>query len=209
MLAASNKTSAWDSQALECLRHWADQDLPLVVTRQPPGWSGHRADEALALGVAAPLCWGRRRLFVEARVADVRRSGQFPHACDISAMLPLQAIDGWTALCSALETLGAEIRVYGSHGWQQLTGLACLRDGSDIDLLVAIDSPRQADAAVALLKRVPFSAPRLDGELVFSHGRAVAWREWAKWRAGGTTQLLIKHLHGATLESGHGWAVAA
>ena len=209
VLAASSESSPRDPQALECLQHWADRDLPLVVTRQPHGWSGHRGDEALALGVAAPLCWGRRRLFVEARVADVRRRGRFPHACDISAMLPPQAIDGWTALCIALETLGAEIRVYGSHGWQQLTGLACLRDGSDIDLLVDIDSPRQADAAVAMLKRVPFSTPRLDGELVFSHGRAVAWREWAKWRAGGTTQLLIKDLHGATLENGHGWAVAA
>ena len=124
-------------------------------------------------------------------------------------MLPPQAIDGWTALCSALETLGAEIRVYGSHGWQQLTGLAYLRDGSDIDLLVAIDSPRQADAAVALLNCMPLSAPRLDGELVFGHGRAVAWREWAKWRAGGTTQLLVKHLHGAMLENEHAWEVAA
>ena len=209
MLVASNETSAWDAQALECLQHWADRDLPLVVTRQPHGWSGHLADEALVLGVAAPLCWGRRRLFVQARVADVQRSGHFPHACDISAMLPPQAIDSWTALCIAFQTLGAEIRVYGSHGWQQLTGLACVHDGSDIDLLVAIDSPQQADAAVALLKRVPFSAPRLDGELVFAHGRAVAWREWAGWRAGGTTQLLVKQLHGATLENGHAWAVAA
>ena len=40
-------------------------------------------------------------------------------------------------------------------------------------------------------------------------GRAVAWREWAGWRAGGTTQPLVKHLHGATLENGHAWAVAA
>ena len=161
MLAVSNETSEWDPQALECLQHWADGDLPLVVTRQPHGWSGHLAEEALVLGGAAPLCWGRRRLF------------------DISAMLPPQVIDGWTALCIALQTLGAEIRVYGSHGWQQLTGLACVRDGSDIDLLVAIDSPRQADAAVALLKRVPFGAPRLDVELVFGHGhgRAVARRE--------------------------------
>ena len=209
VLAASTETSAWDAQAMECLQHWADQDLPLVVTRQPHGWSGHLADEALILGVAAPSCWGRRRLFVEARIADVRRRGRFPRACDISALLPPQTFADWTALCVALESLGTETRVYGSHGWQQLTGLACLRDGSDIDLLVAVDSPRQADAAVALLKRVPFSAPRLDGELVFARGRAVAWREWAGWRAGSTTQLLVKHLHGATLENGHAWAVAA
>lgn len=209
ILAVSHETSAWDAQALACLQHWAGRDLPLVVTRQAHGWSGHLAEEALALGVAAPLCWARRRLFVEARFADVQRSGQFPYACDISAMLPPQAINGWTALCVALQTLGAEIRVYGSYGWQQLTGLTCVHDGSDIDLLVTIDSPRQADAAVALLNRVPFSAPRLDGELVFAHGRAVAWREWAAWRAGGTTQLLVKQLHGASLESGLAWAVAA
>ncbi|MEO6408903.1 MAG: malonate decarboxylase holo-[acyl-carrier-protein] synthase [Burkholderiaceae bacterium] len=209
VLAASTEAAAWDTQALECLQHWAEQNLPLVVTRQPHGWSGHLADETLVLGVAAPLCWGRRRLFVEARVADVRQSGQFPYARDISALLPIQTLTDWTALCIALDSLGTVTRVYGSHGWQQLTGLACLRDGSDIDLLVAVDSPRQADAAVALLKRVSFSAPRLDGELVFAHHRAVAWREWAEWRAGGTTQLLVKNLRGASLEKGDAWAVAA
>ena len=208
LLATATETSAWDAQALECLQHWADRDLPLVVTRQAQGGSGPLADPALALGIAAPSCWGRRRLCVQARVADLSRRGRFPRARDISAMLPPQTLADWTALCVALEALGTETRVYGSHGWQQLTGLACLHDGSDIDLLVAVDSPRQADAAVALLKQVPFSAPRLDGELVFAHGSAVAWREWAGWRAGGTTQLLVKHLHGATLENGHAWAVA-
>ena len=208
ILAVSNETPAWDSQALACLQHWAGRDLPLVVTRQPQGWSGQRAEEALALGVAAPLGWARRRLFVEARFADVQRRGQFPHPRDISAMLPPQAIKGWTALCSGLQTLGAESRVYGSYGWQQVTGMAYVRDSSDIDLLVTVATSRRADAVSALLDRTAFEVPRLDGEIVFDDGAAVAWREWAAWRAGSAAQVLVKRVSGAALETADSWRVA-
>ena len=209
VLTERTEMPSWDPQALQCLQHWAQRDLPLVVTRQPRGWSGRQADEALMLGLAAPTRWDRRRLCIEARVGDVRRSGHFPRASAITAMLPAPTHQAWAALCSALDQAGALARVYGSYGWQQRTGQACLRDGSDIDLLVAVDSPRQADAVIARLEHVPFGAPRLDGELLFIDGSAVAWREWAAWRAGGTEQLLVKRVHGATLENGSSWKLAA
>ena len=41
----------WDGEALDCLRHWARRDLPLVVTRQPL----RAPAEAVTLGLAAPL----------------------------------------------------------------------------------------------------------------------------------------------------------
>jgi phosphoribosyl-dephospho-CoA transferase len=40
---------------------------------------------------------------------------------------------------------------------------------------------------------------RLDGELVFPDGAAVAWREWHACRGGRTRRLLVKRLDGATL----------
>ena len=208
VLAAPADT-AWDLQALECLQHWAAQGLPLVVTRQPQGGSGRCADDALVLGLAAPACWGRRRLFVDARLADVRRQGHFPLARDITPSLAPDRRDDWTALCAELDAIGATARVYGSHGWQQLSGLACLHAGSDIDLLVAVGSAHQADAVVKRLNKYPFSTPRIDGELAFAEGDAVAWREWAAWRAGSTVQMLVKRLHGATLESCLAWDATA
>jgi len=49
------------------------------------------------------------------------------------------------------------------------------------------------------LQSFPSERPRLDGELVFDGGHAVAWREWLSWRAGGTKTMLIKHLEGSSL----------
>ena len=198
-----------DPQALHCLQHWATRDLPLVVTRQPPGGSGRCADDSVVLGLAAPERWGRRRLFVDARLADLRCQGHFPLACDIAPLLAPDRREAWAALCADLDAIGSPAHVYGSHGWQRLSGLPCLHARSDIDLLVAVGSARQADAVAERLSTPPFDAPRLDGELVFADGAAVAWREWAAWRAGGSAQLLVKRLHGATLERGFVGGAAA
>lgn len=209
VLAPPDDVSPWDPQALDCLQHWAAHHLPLVVTRQTPGWSGQRPHDALTLGLSAPSRWGRRRLFVEARVTDVQDTGGFPDARNIAPLLPVPARGPWHTLCDGLAALAVDARVYGSHGWQVLSGMASLHADSDIDLLVAVASVHQADAVVALLTRTPFDTPRLDGELVFADGAAVAWREWAAWRAGAVSRLLVKRVDGAALERAGDWAVAA
>jgi phosphoribosyl-dephospho-CoA transferase len=107
---------------------------------------------------------------------------------------------------STLLALDVEAVVYGSFGWQQLTGLDYLREGSDIDLLLQVASPEQADAAVAALHASGIESPRLDGELVFPDGSAVAWREWAIWRAGLVEQVLVKRLDGPLLARPSHWA---
>jgi phosphoribosyl-dephospho-CoA transferase len=63
-----------------------------------------------------------------------------------------------------------------------------------------VDETEQADAAVAALQRCGSDSLRLDGELMFADGGAVAWREWAAWRTGRCRTLLVKRLHGAALE---------
>jgi phosphoribosyl-dephospho-CoA transferase len=202
----------WDAQAADALRHWAQADLPLVVTRQPvrfrPVGSAGRPTERITLGLPAPLRWNRRRLFVEAEMATVRRLGEFDCASEVGALLPADARDGWPALCGDLDGLHVTARVYGSYGWQILTGLPYLHERSDLDLFVKLESSRQADAVAALFERVSFEVPRLDGEIVFSDGTAVAWREWAAWRSGRVDQILVKRLLGAALEDARSWAVA-
>ena len=50
-----------------------------------------------------------------------------------------------------------------------------------------------------------WSGPRVDGELVFPRGEAVAWREWLQWRRGEVDSVMVKRLHGVALEQGLAW----
>jgi phosphoribosyl-dephospho-CoA transferase len=201
----------WDTQAVDALRHWANADLPLVVTRQPvcfrPVGSAGRPTERITLGLPAPLRWNRRRLFVEADATTVCKRGEFACASEVIALLPVEAQACWPSLCGDLDGLHVTARVYGSYGWQVLTGLPYLHERSDLDLFVELESSRQADAVAAVFERVGFEVPRLDGEIVFSEGTAVAWREWAAWRSGRVDQILVKRLLGAALEDARSWAV--
>ncbi len=184
----------WDDEARTCLLHWAEHSLPVVVTRQAPD------DDAIALGLSAPARWSRRRLALRVARADVLYFDEFPRLEKVVAQLPCGARLPARELTAALQGSCATARVYGSHGWQQLTGLAHVREGSDVDLWIGVADAEQADAVAAALNA--FAAPqcRLDGELVFPGDSAVAWREWLAWRAGRAPSLLVKRLHGAAME---------
>jgi len=186
----------WDEQALECLGHWAQQDLPLVVTRQ-----GEDSSAGLALGLPAPLRWQRRRLAMRVPLSALRCVDQFPAAIEITGLLPLAQQEGWRQQCAALSSHCSSSRVYGSYGWQAITGLDCIGPESDLDLLLNPEDQAAADLLATMLRGQPFELPRLDGEFLFANGTAVAWREWLRWRAGETRQILVKRLAGASLES--------
>ncbi len=100
------------------------------------------------------------------------------------------------AVAEALGPHAGSARVYGSHGWQVLSGLECLRPGSDLDLLLPA---ADASAADAICRRLAdcVGGLHIDGELLLPEGRAVAWREWL--RAAPGVPLLVKHLDGAEL----------
>lgn len=183
----------WDAEALQCLKHWAGYRLPLVVTRQP----GTLGDGDLALGLCAPARWQHRRLALQLPRAHVAYFDEFPALDRVLAQLPAASRSGARRLAQALQGQGLTARAYGSHGWQALTGLEHLRAGSDLDLWLGVADIAQADAAATLL--AGYAGPvRLDGELVFPDGTAVAWREWGAWREGRTRALLVKRLHGAS-----------
>lgn len=191
----------WDDMTHSCLAYWAARRLPLVVTRQPTD----RPDGVMVLGLAAPIQWQRRKFALQAQRGHLRPSRDFPAASAVAGLL-LQAVrPGWFGLCEKLASLGSAARVYGSHGWQQLTGLDYLHPESDIDLRLAVSTPAMADAVAAALDGATFSGPRLDGELVFPDGTAVAWREWLQWRARKVDCILVKRLVGPALEHGDGW----
>jgi len=182
----------WDAEALACLRHWATHGLPLVVTRQ------RDEDDGIAMGLSAPRRWKHRRLALRVDKSAVLYFDEFPRLDQLIAQLPQSARAPARQLALALRACGTTARVYGSHGWQHLTGLQHVREGSDLDVWVSVDSEGQADAVAAALNAFE-SRTRLDGELVFDDGSAVAWREWLAWRSGSANALLVKRLHGAVL----------
>lgn len=162
----------------------------------------------LTLGLAAPLRWGRRRIALRVRATQVNDAGSFPDMAAVSRWFAPSLSAPWAELQRELAAQGIVTTVFGSHGWQQMTGLAYLHKGSDLDLLVQVADPTTADRAAGLLSACGFVHPRLDGELLFPFGH-VAWREWQRWRNGLTASILVKHRSRAVLEHGEGWLAAA
>jgi len=194
---AEVRAHAWYAQAQACIDHWAAQRLPLVVTRQPPPDGSVQAP--VSLGLPAPLQWERRRLSIQVPRHALAWFDEFPRATDAATLLPRAPRAAFRALVRALVGCRAPAHVYGSYGWQLLTGLGYVRESSDIDLWIAVDGADHADAVVHHLEHFACRQPRLDGELVFSDGTAVAWREWRAWRASRTQRLLVKRLQGAAM----------
>ncbi|WP_066343308.1 malonate decarboxylase holo-[acyl-carrier-protein] synthase [Azohydromonas lata] len=190
---------ARDAQALDCLRHWCAHGLPLVVTRQPLPLAPERP--LLHLGLSAPPAWGRRLLSLRVPATAIAWFSEFPSLADAAPVLPRTARAALAPLQVALAERGLRAHAYGSVGWQQLSAQRYLHPHSDLDLWLPVAHALEADAAAALLLRHAPQRPRVDGELVFPDGGAVAWREWAAWRAGHSRALLVKRLHGAALEA--------
>ncbi len=191
---------SWSAQQRACLAHWSAHDLPLVVGRQPAP-----VEPLLHLGLPAPIGWGRLRMSLQVGAVDVARFAVFPFIEAVLPLLPAAHRD----VVEGLAERHPATRVYGSFGWQQLTGLVYVHPASDIDLLVPTTGAAAADVLAAGLAAADGRGPRLDGEFVFADGSAVAWREWLAWRAGRLHHVLVKRIDGVALESGSGWVERA
>jgi len=205
----SGQPTAADAMALECLEHWAEQRWPLVVTRQPGEPPAGESDLPVALGLAAPARWGRRAIGVSASARDVAGRDEFPFLAAVVPSLPISAQAGARALLEGLARLRVVARVYGSYGWQQLSGLEYVHSRSDLDLLFDVATGAQADRVCAALQAARLGPLRIDGELAFEDGGAVAWREWLRFRAGETDRVLVKRIAGASLEDAAAWVETA
>jgi phosphoribosyl-dephospho-CoA transferase len=189
---------SWEATARACLGLWAARGLPLVVTRQRPLQEG-----ILATGLPAPARFRRLRLPLGIPLRDVLFFDEFPPADAVTRLLPRTAHAAWRDLLAALAAIDVTPRAYGGYGWQALTRLAYVHARSDLDLLLPVGFAAQADAVVEILSATDpaWAGPRLDGELLFPDGAAMAWREWQAWREGRVAQVLVKRLHGVALET--------
>jgi phosphoribosyl-dephospho-CoA transferase len=186
----------WDDDARRCLGLWAERGLPLVVTRQPQS-----DDDTIATGLPAPARFRRRRLALAIAACDVMFLDEFPLANAVTRALPRGVAAAWRALLATLAADDCGARVYGGYGWQALTRLPYVHAGSDLDLLLPASSAAHADVVAQALASAAWDGPRLDGELLFADGAAVAWREWRAHREGRVPQVLVKRLRGVALES--------
>jgi phosphoribosyl-dephospho-CoA transferase len=180
----------WDAEALVTLRHWRLSELPLVVASN----GASDSPDTISLGLPAPTQWGRRKYRLQVELQSVLRVGDFPLLADV--VRSREAGDASPNELAALQRVQAvtpqNARVYGSYGWQCLTGMPYLRETSDLDLRIGVTDHIAARALVRTLAELelPF---RLDGELAFSDGSAIAWREYWIWAQGRTEQVLVKN----------------
>lgn len=185
----------WDTPALSLLHHWAEQQLPLVVARQREG-----TDPAhISLGLPAPLRWERRKLALEAKPEHIARTGHFPWLHELVRQGHWSG--GVHAHARALQALGLQARVYGSHSWQFITGMPCVHAASDLDLCFEVPDLPTAMAlcnVLAELAQLDDGMP-MDGEILFRQGSGVAWRELQQLAQGHVQQVLARDRHSLKL----------
>lgn len=89
--------------------------------------------------------------------------------------------DGWKRALGLLieqDPFFSDIRVYGSHMWELLTGIAYVREASDIDLAMPVRSLEEIlRIGLSLNAWEEATGFTADGEFVFPGGSAAAWRE--------------------------------
>lgn len=152
---------------------WLGAGHPAIVRR-----SEIQADDCIALGIALPSRLGRRRIALQIPPQAIVKQAMPPRLTEALTYAPAAWQDFLRGIAKDVAHLGADVHVYGSLGWQYLTGEIYLRPASDIDLLIV---PRETCDGHSLLTAVATFAqhetPRLDGEVIIGHDRAVAWRE--------------------------------
>ncbi|PTE11296.1 malonate decarboxylase holo-[acyl-carrier-protein] synthase [Mesorhizobium helmanticense] len=179
----------------ELLAGWAERGWPVIVRRPAPGET-----RGISVGLPMPPSLGKRRIGLTVPVRAVAR--MFPlvaleEAAASAAPRMRPQIDAVLALGRRLALRPA---VFGALLWQHLTGLSYLRPASDLDLLWPTpDRDIQADL-LAGLERIDERGPvRLDGEVLFSGGAGVNWRELHAEIGRPAGAVLVKSMEGAEL----------
>jgi phosphoribosyl-dephospho-CoA transferase len=176
---------------------WLAADRPLVVARQP---CGEALSDTISVGLALPPVQGKHRIALSVAVNDIVRYAPPLRLADAILHAPAEWQPALAELDAAAIHIDLELRVFGSLGWQALSGLQYLTPQSDIDLLWHPLSNTQLQQGIALLARwEQASGLRADGEVLFGGSSAVSWREWATLKSGDDQRVLVKRASSAEL----------
>ncbi|MCR2747471.1 malonate decarboxylase holo-[acyl-carrier-protein] synthase [Limnobacter parvus] len=160
--------------ALSLLHRWVLGNYPLIVARQADVPQG-----MLRVGLAEPASWGKRRLSFLVNPSDVLQHQTGPLLADVLAKLPLGWRFGANMLLVYLNELNMPAHVYGSTAIEALTGLPCITENSDLDVLFKPTSWESVSGLCARLKQLSQDHPtfKVDGEVLNPAGDAVHWLE--------------------------------
>ncbi|UCV22783.1 malonate decarboxylase holo-[acyl-carrier-protein] synthase [Ferribacterium limneticum] len=174
----------------QAARDWIAAGRPLVAARQPGGGG------PLLLGLSLPLKQQRKRLTIHVdrqAVAGIDAPLAIARCC---SRLPAAEADVLCRLAERAAACSARLGVFGSLAWETLSGEDYRHADSDIDLICDVATLEQLDTMLAALQLAAGELRcRLDGELRFPDGDAVAWREFAAHRENPTAQVLVKGPH--------------
>lgn len=178
-----------DAAAEEWIGGWIGNGMPLVVTRQ---------DEQrgpIRLGAVLPLRLGRRRVNCNVTGDDVVDTAPPLSVEAIIDRLAPDSAPALEALAARAQELGVAVGVYGSTAWEHLARETYRHAESDIDLVCDVARRSALAPWLAVLERASnASALRIDGEIRFPDGRAVAWRELARCGLDPDAKVLAKDL---------------
>lgn len=175
--------------ALSLLHRWVLGGYPLIVARQEDVEPG-----CLRVGLAEPASWGKRRLSFLVRRGDIQKHQQGPRLDSLLTQLPQNWQAGALALNSFLRDQGIDAHVYGSSAVQALTGLPCVAESSDLDVLFKPASWSTLEKLCHFLNALQSQYPefKVDGEVLNPSGHAVQWRELSLALSEHSAQLLSK-----------------
>jgi phosphoribosyl-dephospho-CoA transferase len=166
------------------LQDWAKQGWPLIARRRGP-----LDGDGVLLGLPLPPSAGKRRIAVEMRPDDIVSVSPLPSVSEVRRAAPIAWQPCLQELTDLARAYGVRAGVFGSLGWQWITGLTYLGPQSDIDVAWTLPRPDQLERFLGDLADLDARAPaRLDGELVRADGAGANWREL---HAGGS-ELALK-----------------
>lgn len=175
--------------ALSLLHRWVLGNYPLIVARQADMPKGY-----LRIGLAEPASWGKRRLSFLVNVQGVEKHQHGPLLDLVLPQLPQDWQLGGGALQTFLTKHDIAAHVYGSSAVQVLTGLPCITESSDLDLLFKPSSWADAEKLCLFLHALEKQHPefKVDGEVLSPNGHAVQWRELLLSFSDSYLKLLVK-----------------
>ena len=180
----------------EAVERWVSQWLaegrPLVVCRQRMRENGAESD--VDLGICLPNHLGRQKLACRVRSDAVARFERPISVDQLNGVLQIEACSAMTRLAGAAQRLGVSVGVYGSTAWECLSGASYRRCGSDIDLICDVAHREVLPVWLRAMERSAQDVDgRLDGEVRFPDGKAVAWRELSNaFESGGAVRVMFK-----------------
>ena len=195
---ARPRFAAADDVTLAFARDWLAQGRPLVIARQP------ETAGKVALGLALPVEFATRRLACTVDHTEVVRSRNPLTVDEVAHVLSAHDARALRRFAGAVAGHALSVGVYGSTAWESMSCLRYRHEDSDVDVVCDVASSAGLTACLAAFSDGTRDfRSRLDGEIRFTGGRAVAWRELAEACAGTGSLVLAKSERDVALLSLH------